>query len=160
MKHILFLVVLLSVAASAQEAPVNEQLRASGPDGVRPGGTLHQDLPAPQIPRETTPIRRPVRNYPDQPPVIPHTVRGYQVTKQFNQCLTCHSRTRSPETGAPMVSITHYLDRENQPLAAVSPRRYFCMQCHVPQHDVPQATTNNFKGIDAVLQESQQRQAE
>ena len=92
--------------------------------------------------------------------MIPHTVRGYQLTKEFNQCLTCHSRTRSPETGAPMVSITHYLDRDNQVLAAVSPRRYFCLQCHVSQHDVAPATTNHFKSIDTVLQESQERQAE
>lgn len=160
MKPVLLLALLLPLAALAQETGEDEALRASGLNGVRPGGTLHQALPAPQLPREVTPVRRPVRNYPDQPPVIPHTVRGYQVTKEFNQCLTCHSRTRSPETGAPMVSITHYLNRENQPLAAVSPRRYFCMQCHVPQHDVPPATTNTFKGIDEVLQESQQRQAE
>ena len=133
---------------------------ASAPDGLRPGGTLSQHFPAPKIPREVTALKRPVRNYPEQPPTIPHTVRGYQVTKDFNQCLTCHSRTRSPETGAPMVSITHYWDRDNQPLAAVSPRRYFCLQCHVAQHDVEPAVDNRFKGIDAVLQESQQRKTE
>jgi cytochrome c-type protein NapB len=158
MKKLLFLAMLLPLTLVAQEPVEGDGLNASGPHGVRPGGTLHQELPTPPIPRETTPIRRPVRNYPDQPPMIPHTVRGYQVTKEFNQCLTCHSRTRSPETGAPMVSITHYLDRDNQALAAVSPRRYFCQQCHVPQHDVAPATTNDFKGIDKVLQESQQSQ--
>ena len=155
MKYVLLLALLLTTALHAEDTP-----DAPGPDGVRPGGTLSQELPAPKIPRETTPNRRPVRNYPDQPPMIPHTVRGYQLTKEFNQCLTCHSRTRSPETGAPMVSITHYLDRDNQVLAAVSPRRYFCLQCHVPQHDVAPATTNHFKSIDTVLQESQERQAE
>lgn len=154
------LVLLPPLALVAQEYSENDGLDASGPHGVRPGGTLNQELPSPPIPREVTPTRRPLRNYPDQPPTIPHTVRGYQVTKNFNQCLTCHSRTRSPETGAPMVSITHYLDRDNQALAAVSPRRYFCMQCHVPQHDIPPATTSDFKGIDKVLQESQERQAE
>lgn len=135
-------------------------LDAPAPDGLRPGGTLSQHFPAPKIPREVTALKRPVRNYPEQPPTIPHTVRGYQVGKNFNQCLTCHSRTRSAQTGAPMVSITHYWDRDNQPLAAVSPRRYFCLQCHVPQHDVEPATGNVFKGIDAVLHESQQQQTE
>lgn len=160
MKRIVLLLLLLPLGLIAQENLEGDGLDASGLNGVRPGGTLNKELPAPHIPREVTSIKRPLRNYPDQPPTIPHTVRSYQVTKNFNQCLTCHSRTRSPETGAPMVSITHYLDRDNQPLAAVSPRRYFCMQCHVPQHDVPPATTNNFKGIDKVLQESQERQAE
>lgn len=152
---------LNSANASAENVQTeNASLDASAPDGLRPGGTLSQHLPAPTIPRELTALKRPVRNYPEQPPTIPHTVRGYQVTKDFNQCLTCHSRTRSPETGAPMVSITHYWDRDNQPLAAVSPRRYFCVQCHVSQHAVEPATENLFKGIDAVLQESQQQQTE
>lgn len=96
MKPVLLLALLLPLAALAQETGEDEALRASGLNGVRPGGTLHQALPAPQMPREVTPVRRPVRNYPDQPPVIPHTVRGYQVTKEFNQCLTCHSRPGRP----------------------------------------------------------------
>lgn len=146
--------------ATSTHQEESTSLDAPAPDGLRPGGTLSQHFPAPKIPREVTAIKRPVRHWPEQPPTIPHTVRGYQVTKNFNQCLTCHSRTRSVETGAPMVSITHYWDRDNQPLAAVSPRRYFCLQCHVPQHDVEPVTGNRFKGIDAVLQESQQQQTE
>ena len=35
-----------------------------------------------------------------------------------------------------MVSITHFMDRDGQFLAAVSPRRYFCEQCHVVQLEV------------------------
>jgi cytochrome c-type protein NapB len=133
-----------------------EKYNAPAPDGIRPGGTLSDELSSPKIPREISTSKRPVRNYPEQPPMVPHTIRGYQVTKNFNQCLTCHNRSRSVETGAPMVSITHYLDRDSQPLAAVSPRRYFCLQCHVPQHDVAPARGNHFKSIDQVLQESQQ----
>jgi len=155
-KRIILVLLLLPLCLNAQE----ETHEASGPDGVRPGGTLSQELAAPPIPREVTAIVRPVRNYPEQPPMVPHTVRGYQVTKNFNQCLTCHSRTRSPETGAPMVSITHYWNRDGQALAAVSPRRYFCLQCHVPQHEVRPAVNNNFKGIDTVLHESQNQQKE
>jgi cytochrome c-type protein NapB len=32
-----------------------------------------------------------------------------------------------------MVSITHFMDRDGQFLASVSPRRFFCTECHVPQ---------------------------
>jgi hypothetical protein len=34
---------------------------------------------------------------------------------------------------APMISVTHFMDREGQVLSDVSPRRYFCTACHVPQ---------------------------
>lgn len=159
----LFVIVLLSVASWLMPLLVSQAdnaLNASAPNGLRPGGTLADEAQAPTIPATVTPIKKPMRNYPDQPPTIPHSVERYQLTKNFNQCLTCHSRARSPDTGAPMVSITHYLDRDHQVLAAVSPRRYFCLQCHVPQHAVEQATGNNFKGIDKVLEESQKKKME
>jgi cytochrome c-type protein NapB len=33
------------------------------------------------------------------------------------------------------VSVSHYMDRDGNFLAEISPRRYFCEQCHVPQVD-------------------------
>src|ERR1043166_7554317 len=76
------------------------------------------------------------RNYPEQPPLIPHSIEGYQVDLNGNKCLSCHARARIAESQAPMLSITHFMDRDGQFLASVSPRRFFCTQCHVPQHDV------------------------
>lgn len=152
MKFFIGLLLLFPLVSFASET-----LDAPAPDGVRPGGTLSQEFSPPVIPRELTQGRRASRNYPEQPPTIPHLIRDYQVDKNFNQCLSCHSRSRSPETGAPMVSITHFWDRDNQPLAAVSPRRYFCLQCHVVQHDVVPATGNTFMSIDSVLLDSQSR---
>lgn len=130
------------------------------PDGVRPGGTLTKTEKAPPIANHRNQQRRPTRNYPDQPPTIPHSIRGYQVDKNFNQCLTCHSRSATETSGAPMVSITHFVDREGQVLAAVSPRRYFCNQCHVPQHDIPPVKNSTFKGIDEVLEAAVKRDKE
>jgi cytochrome c-type protein NapB len=141
----------LQVYAENQTA----KLDASAPDGIRPGGTLDQDLPAPKIPRERITAVPSSRNYPEQPPTIPHNIRGYQIDKNFNMCLSCHSRSASPQTGAPMVSITHFYDRDGQALAAISPRRYFCVQCHLPQADIQPARTNNFQSIDAMLQQQQ-----
>jgi cytochrome c-type protein NapB len=128
-------------------------LDAPAPDGIRPGGTLSQELPAPKIPRQRISAAPANRNYPEQPPMIPHNIRGYQIDKNFNMCLSCHSRSASPQTGATMVSITHYYDRDGQALAAVSPRRYFCLQCHLPQHDVKPTRANNFQSIDSMLQQ-------
>lgn len=50
-----------------------------------------------------------------------------------------------------MVSITHFMDRDGQFLASVSPRRYFCVQCHVPQSPVKPPIANRFVDIDALL---------
>jgi cytochrome c-type protein NapB len=50
-----------------------------------------------------------------------------------------------------MVSVTHFADRDGQPLASISPRRYFCTQCHVPQHAVRLPVENDFVDIDTIL---------
>lgn len=135
-------------------ASTTGQFDAPAPDGIRPGGTIAQEPGSPEIAAEVKTMRRPARNYPEQPPVVPHSIRGYQIDKNFNRCLTCHSRSAIVASGAPMISVTHFYDRDGQVLAAVAPRRYFCLQCHVPQHDVVPVRENIFKGIDDVLQEA------
>ncbi len=147
---------LLLITTSAQADELN--LDAPAPHGIRPGGTIATDAVTPPIPAPATGKRRPTRNYPEQPPVIPHSIRGYQIDKNFNQCLTCHSRIATEASGAPMVSITHYWNREGQPLAAVSPRRYFCVACHVPQADMAPIKDSSFKSVDQVIHESMQQQ--
>lgn len=92
-----------------------------------------------------------VRNYPEQPPLIPHKIDGYQVDLNANKCLTCHSRAAVGESQAPMISITHFMDREGQFLASVSPRRFFCNQCHVTQAEARPLIENTFVDIDTLL---------
>lgn len=107
--------------------------------------------PPPIAPVRNTDLRQ-VRNYPEQPPLIPHKIDGYQVDLNANQCLTCHSRTAVEISQAPMVSITHFMSRDNQFLASVTPRRYFCNQCHVPQAETRSLVENGFVDIDSVLE--------
>lgn len=90
---------------------------------------------------------RKMRNYPDQPPIIPHSIDGYQLSVNTNRCLSCHKRELTEGSGAPMISVTHYMTREGQMLADVSPRRYFCTACHVPQADVKPLIPNMFKDM-------------
>ena len=106
---------------------------------------------APPMAKVSNKDLRRVRNYPEQPPTIPHKIDGYQVDLNTNKCLTCHSRVATGESQAPMVSITHIIDREGQFLAAVSPRRYFCNQCHVVQLEVRPPVENEFIDIDTLL---------
>lgn len=127
----------------------------TGPGGLRSGlrgDTPLQDVgPAPRLlPQASTDIRE-IRNYPEQPPVIPHTIEAYQLDANVNQCLSCHARSRTGDSQAPMVSITHFMDRDGQFLASVSPRRYFCVQCHVPQSPVRSPVANGFVDVDSLL---------
>lgn len=141
---------LLVVAAVALlgAAPV---LATDGIDTLRGGTPLTEEAEPPRLAPQEERDRRRVRNYPEQPPTIPHQIEGYQIDINFNKCLDCHSRTATGESQAPMVSITHFMDRDGQFLAAVSPRRYFCTMCHIPQREVRAPVENTFVDIDTIL---------
>ena len=59
--------------------------------------------------------------------------------------MDCHAWNRARETGATKVSLTHFRDRDGTELTGVSPRRYFCLQCHVPQTDARPLVENTFR---------------
>ncbi len=143
MQRILALVALLAAtAALAQDG---------GLVTLRQGTPLDQETTPPPIPSVVNSDIRQVRNWPEQPPVIPHQIDNYQIDLNVNKCLTCHSRTAVAVSQAPMVSITHFQNREGQALAAVTPRRFFCTQCHVPQMDVQPVVGNTFEDVDTVI---------
>lgn len=91
------------------------------------------------------PDSRPLdRDFIQQPPLIPHSTKGYQINLKFNKCLTCHSWANHKESGATKISQTHFTNRDGSELANVSASRYFCTQCHVPQRDVEPLVENEF----------------
>lgn len=53
-------------------------------------------------------------NYVNQPPMIPHSVEGYQVTTNTNRCLQCHGVESYRTTGAPRISPTHFMDSDGK----------------------------------------------
>ena len=89
-------------------------------------------------------------SYVYQPPLIPHNIRGYEVSLNANKCLSCHSWKNAKEMGATKISVTHYVNREDAVLADMSPRRYFCLQCHVPQANAQPLIENDFKSVDSL----------
>ena len=78
-----------------------------------------EETPAPPMRREVADDLRRQRNYPDQPPVIPHSIQGYQLDLNSNRCMTCHARQYTEISQAPMISITHYMDRDGNFLAGL-----------------------------------------
>jgi cytochrome c-type protein NapB len=120
-------------------------------NGLRGAAPLDQDAKSPAMARtENTDIRR-KRNYTDQPPTIPHKIDGYEITLNVNKCMMCHSRERTEEFQAPMVSATHFMNRDYDYLAQISPRRYFCTQCHVVQTDAKPPVKNTFEDVDEII---------
>lgn len=97
--------------------------------------------------RDRSPIER---DYVQQPPIIPHTVKGYKINVKFNKCLTCHSWANYSEAGATKISQTHFSDRNENVLANIAPRRYFCNQCHVPQVDAKPLVENTFQAVKSI----------
>jgi len=124
-------------AGAADARPAVETLRGKAPI---------PDLNASDVYRMERHDRVIPRNHEWQPPVIPHNIKGYQITKNVNTCMVCHSSSAAPRTGATPVSGTHYLDRDNNLLPNISARRYFCLQCHAPQFDAEPLVGNSFQG--------------
>lgn len=135
--------VLVAVFSGAVAAETFSALRGSTP--------LNEEGSPPALTPQVNRSEREPRSYPEQPPVIPHSIEGYEISTNANKCLSCHARTRVHESQAPMVSITHFFDRDGQVLASISPRRYFCTGCHVPQHNVKPPVENDFVDIDTLL---------
>lgn len=117
-------------------------------DAIRRGVPIDKEATPPLTARvENFDQRRPV-NYEIQPPTIPHAIDNYQLTVNTNRCMLCHTRSNAARFQAPPVSEQHYLTREGVVLEQISPRRYFCVQCHVVQTDAPQLVSNGFRGLD------------
>ena len=125
---------------------------------LRNGTAIDEQATTAAMPKVVDTDIRAQRNYPMQPPTIPHDIRGYELNLRANKCMTCHARVRTEESKAPMISVTHYMDREGNFLAEVSPRRYFCTQCHVNQTTARPLVENTFEDMDELLKKRAERQ--
>ncbi len=78
--------------------PVSTSLLAQTvSSGLRGPTPLNEEGPAaPMTPMRNT-AEKETRNYPEQPPVIPHSIEGYQIDINGNKCLSCHARARTGE---------------------------------------------------------------
>ena len=158
MRKIITVLLITGVIAVAQGQETSDQAEEMEAGKVSNGGqaslrgltqldvTNKADAFKP-IPRDRGPL---VSDYVYQPPLIPHRIRGYEISTNANKCLSCHSFKRARESGATKISVTHYGTREGQVLSDVSPRRYFCLQCHVTQADTALLIDNDFKRVDSL----------
>lgn len=111
-------------AATVDQAPVEKALT-----GKRPG---RQQVLA--------------RSFDEQPPLIPHALENFdEITPDDNQCLSCHDEAAFEKKQAPMIGKSHIDANSSDPASHVDRARWFCTQCHVPQHDAPPLVDNEFR---------------
>jgi cytochrome c-type protein NapB len=142
MRATLLCLLLLAFAPAAPAAPLTDAMRGSVALDDEP-------RPPPLANQENKDVRR-NRAFAMQPPTIPHRIDGYQVDRNANRCVGCHSRTRIEETRAIPIPATHYMDRDGTLRGDISPRRYFCTQCHVPQDEVKPLVDNAYQDFEAL----------
>ena len=87
-----------------------------------------------------------MKNYVQQPPLIPHDISGFAINRDGNTCLSCHN-WNAEMPSATKVGVSHFINREGKALAEISVRRYFCTQCHVMQKNAPPLLKNLFKPL-------------
>ena len=153
MKRRFALALLSSTPPASLAGSFAQQIGGPGRDAPRLKGPepFTREMPAPPMQRQITDDVRRRRNYPDQPPLIPHAIEGYALDLNANKCLSCHSRRFTEQSQAPMISVTHYQDRDGNFLGGVAPRRYACLSCHVPQTTAAPLVENRFTDMDALV---------
>ncbi len=88
------------------------------------------------------------RAFENSPPLIPHDLTGMlPIAETNNACLNCHMPEHAGVLGATPMPKSHFFDIDTgKDLKGVlDGKRYPCMQCHVPQVNIPEAIKNTFK---------------
>lgn len=96
-------------------------------------------------PGKSKPIGRAFEN---SPPLIPHDLTGMlPLSETNNACLNCHTPAQAKAIGATPLPKSHFVDMETGKdlMGQMDGKRYPCMQCHVPQVNIPEPIKNTFK---------------
>ncbi len=136
------------IVASAVFVMAGAAFAEDGLTSLRGNVPIGDSSPAPAISHWQRDDQLIERNFAEQPPLIPHHIKNYRIDLHSNKCLTCHNRATAQKTGAPEIGPTHFFDRDGNPTTGVSPRRYFCLQCHVPQKSVKPLVENTFRNAN------------
>ena len=143
-------IIVMSMVITAGLVGLSTHAAAEHVKSLRGAVTLEEESAVPELmhyQKDEAPI---TRDYLQQPPLVPHKIAEYRISIKHNKCLSCHSWTNYKARGATKISQTHFENRDGAVMANVSARRYFCLQCHVPQVNAPPLVDNNFEPVDAM----------
>ncbi len=96
-------------------------------------------------PGASTPLGRAFEN---SPPLIPHDLTGMlPIAETNNACLDCHMPEHAVGLNATPLPRSHFFDMDaGKDLGGeLDGKRYPCMQCHVPQVNIPEPIKNTFE---------------
>jgi cytochrome c-type protein NapB len=88
------------------------------------------------------------RAFENSPPLIPHDLTGMlPIAETNNACLNCHMPEPAAALGATSMPKSHFFDMDTGTdlKGNMDGKRFNCMQCHVPQVNIPEAIKNTFK---------------
>ncbi len=88
------------------------------------------------------------RAFENSPALIPHDLTGMlPIAETNNMCLGCHMPDAARAINATPLPKTHFVDMDTGKNlgASIDGKRYDCMQCHVPQVNIPEPIKNTFK---------------
>jgi len=144
---VLVLMVSISACITSEEKPTETALIISPEEPsetVLPAATHAAGLATGQPgmntyprdnPGKTTKLERP---YDGAPPLIPHNVVEFDITRSNNDCLYCHLTGLELGEGhvATKIPLSHYIDEfTGEQKDEIVGIRYNCLQCHVPQSE-------------------------
>ncbi|MGI9273330.1 MAG: nitrate reductase cytochrome c-type subunit [Endozoicomonas sp.] len=128
-------------------------LAIDGIGGLESLRSINLDVEGPVEPMKPTIQGKSMdREFVSMPPLVPHEVDNFQVDKNANSCMRCHSTNNASKWGATRIAVSHYENRDGEQLADVAPGRYFCLTCHVPQKDAKPLKENTFEPVQALKQ--------
>jgi len=149
----ILMTLIFSVAISSVVAQAKEKAKSEDEMGLRQETTLTDETKAMPAhgeygkaePGKSKPLGRAFEN---SPPLIPHDLTGMlPIAETNNACLNCHMPQQAAALGATPMPRSHFFDMDSgKDLKGVlDGKRYPCMQCHVPQVNIPEAIKNTFK---------------
>jgi cytochrome c-type protein NapB len=149
----ILMTLIFSVAIGSVVAQAKEKAKSEDEMGLRQETTLTDETKAMPAhgeygkaePGKSKPLGRAFEN---SPPLIPHDLTGMlPIAETNNACLNCHMPQQAAALGATPIPRSHFFDMDTgKDLKGVlDGKRYPCMQCHVPQVNIPEAIKNTFK---------------
>jgi cytochrome c-type protein NapB len=122
-------------------------------NGIRKGSIFEEESVKPEhgeySKSEPGKSKKIQRSFENSPPLIPHDLTGMlPLAETNNMCLGCHMPDAAKSLGATAIPKSHFVDFETgKDLGGkLDGKRYNCMECHVPQVNIPEPVKNAFKG--------------
>jgi cytochrome c-type protein NapB len=152
-RFIIIAVLALVCAVTAGTVLAQVKMKSEDEIGLRQETTIYDEtkaMPAHgEYSKDEAGKSKPLgRAFENSPPIIPHDLTGMlPIAETNNACLNCHMPEVASAVGATPMPKSHFydIDTGKDLKGQMDGKRYNCMQCHVPQVNIPEAIKNTFR---------------